>query len=207
MGWLQRWRERRAKRAIRKLPKIERGAARFAQAYPDYAFGRGSYGLPFVHDWKEGSTLKIGAYCSIAEGVQIFLGGHHRADWVTTFPFPAMLPQAAHIRDYSGTHGDVTIGNDVWLCSDCTILSGVTIGSGAIIAAGALVTRDVEPYAVMGGNPAKFLRWRFPEEQRQQLLQSAWWDWPDAELQGLVETLCSDDIEAFLSYARQRPST
>jgi len=204
MGWLQRWRERRAKRAIRKLPKIERGAVRFAQAYPDYSFGRGSYGLPIVHDWKEGSTLKIGAYCSIAEGVQIFLGGHHRADWVTTFPFPAMLPQAAHIRDYSGTHGDVTIGNDVWLCSDCTILSGVTIGSGAIIAAGALVTRDVEPYAVMGGNPAKFLRWRFPEEQRQQLLQSAWWDWPETELHGLAQTLCSDDIEGFLTYARQR---
>ncbi|WP_248743102.1 MULTISPECIES: CatB-related O-acetyltransferase [unclassified Pseudomonas] len=204
MGWLQRWRERRAKRAIRKLPKIERGAVRFAQAYPDYSFGRGSYGLPIVHDWKEGSTLKIGAYCSIAEGVQIFLGGHHRADWVTTFPFPAMLPQAAHIRDYSGTHGDVTIGNDVWLCSDCTILSGVTIGSGAIIAAGTLVTRDVEPYAVMGGNPAKFLRWRFPEEQRQQLLQSAWWDWPEAELHGLAQKLCSDDIEGFLDYARQR---
>ncbi|WP_409315587.1 CatB-related O-acetyltransferase [Pseudomonas sp. KCJK9016] len=206
MGWLQRWRERRAKRAIRKLPKIERGAARFAQTYPDYSFGRGSYGLPIVHDWKEGSTLKIGAYCSIAEGVQIFLGGHHRADWVTTFPFPAMLPQAAHIRDYSGTHGDVTIGNDVWLCSNCTILSGVTIGSGAIIAAGALVTRDVEPYAVMGGNPAKFLRWRFPEEQRQQLLQSAWWDWPEAELHSLAQTLCSDDIDGFLSYARRRPS-
>lgn len=207
MGWIQRWRERRAKRTIRKLPKIERGTARFRQAYPDYGFGRGSYGLPLVHDWKEGSTLNIGAYCSIAEGVQIFLGGHHRADWVTTFPFPAMLPEAAHISDYSGTHGDVTIGNDVWLCSGCTILSGVTVGSGAIIAAGALVTRDVEPYAVMGGNPAKFLRWRFPEEQRHQLLQSAWWDWPEAELNGLAGTLCSDDVEGFLSYARQRRST
>ncbi len=90
------------------------------------------------------------------------------------------------------------------LCSPSTSLSGVTIGSGAIIAAGALVTRDVEPYAVMGGNPAKFLRWRFPEEQRQQLLQSAWWDWPETELHGLAQTLCSDDIEGFLTYARQR---
>jgi acetyltransferase-like isoleucine patch superfamily enzyme len=204
MGWIQRYREKRAKRAIRKLPKIERGAARFKARYPQYAFGRGSYGLPEVHDWKEGSTLKIGAFCSIAEGVQIFLGGHHRADWVTTFPFPAMVAQAAHIDGYSGTHGDVNIGNDVWLCTNSTILSGVTVGDGAIVAAGALVTRNVEPYAVVGGNPARFLRWRFPQEQRLLLQQSAWWDWPDEELYGLADKLCSDDIEAFLAYARQR---
>jgi acetyltransferase-like isoleucine patch superfamily enzyme len=204
MGWAQRFLERRAKRAIRKLPKFERGAARFRQRYPDYDFGRGSYGLPEVHDWHEGSTLSIGAYCSIAEGVQIFLGGHHRADWVTTYPFPAMLPQAAHIGGYSGTNGSVRIGNDVWLCSNSTILSGVTVGDGAVIAAGALVTRDVEPYAVVGGNPARFLRWRFPEEQRVQLLQSRWWDWPEEEVHGLADKLCSDDIEDFLAYTRQR---
>jgi acetyltransferase-like isoleucine patch superfamily enzyme len=204
MGWIQRYREKRAKRAIRKLPKIERGMARFKLRYPEYTFGRGSYGLPHVYDWKEGSTLSIGAYCSIAEGVQIFLGGHHRTDWVTTFPFPAMVEQASHISGYSGTNGDVNIGNDVWLCSNSTILSGVTVGDGAIVAAGALVTRDVEPYAVVGGNPARFLRWRFPEEQRLLLLQSAWWDWPEAELLGLADKLCSDDIESFLAYARQR---
>jgi len=204
MGWIQRYREKRAKRAIRKLPKFERGMARFKLQYPDYAFGRGSYGVPQVHDWKEGSTLSIGAYCSIAEGVQILLGGHHRADWVTTFPFPALVAQASHISGYSGTNGDVNIGNDVWLCSNSTILSGVTVGDGAIIAAGALVVRDVEPYAVVGGNPARFIRWRFPEEQRLQLLQSAWWNWPEAELHGLADKLCSDDIEGFLAYARQR---
>jgi len=83
MGWIQRFLEKRAKRAIRKLPKIERGVVRFQQRYPGYSIGRGSYGLPEVHDWQEGSTLSIGAYCSIAEGVQIFLGpppsglGHH----------------------------------------------------------------------------------------------------------------------------------
>lgn len=204
MGWIQRFLEKRTKRAVRKLPKIERGVVRFQQRYPGYSIGPGSYGLPEVHDWQEGSTLSIGAYCSIAEGVQIFLGGHHRSDWVTTYPFPAMLPQAAHIRGYAGTNGDVRVGSDVWLCSNCTVLSGVTIGHGAIVAAGALVTKDVEPYAVVGGNPARFLRWRFPEEQRQKLLQSAWWDWPEAELHGLVDKLCSDDIEGFLAYARQR---
>ncbi|MEB0044865.1 MULTISPECIES: CatB-related O-acetyltransferase [unclassified Pseudomonas] len=204
MGWIQRYREKRAKRAIRTLPKIERGAARFKLLYPQYTFGRGSYGVPHVHDWKEGSTLSIGAYCSIAEGVQIFLGGHHRDDWVTTFPFPAMVAQASHIGGYSGTNGNVVIGNDVWLCSNSTLLSGVTVGDGAIVAAGSLVTRDVEPYAVVGGNPARFLRWRFPEEQRLLLRQSAWWDWPEAELYGLADKLCSDDIDGFITYARQR---
>jgi len=205
VGWLKRLREKRSKRAIRKLPRIEQGAARFRLEYPGYAYGYGSYGVPQVHDWHEGTTLSIGAYCSIAGGVQIFLGGHHRADWVTTFPFPAMLPEAAHIADFGGSHGDVRVGNDVWLCSDCTLLSGVTIGDGAIVAAGSLVTRDVEPYAVVGGNPARFLKWRFPEEQRLELLRSAWWNWPKEEIQGLTDKLCSQDVEGFLADARQRP--
>ncbi len=204
MGWLKRYLEKRVRRAIRKLPKIEQGGARFRLQYPDYDYGYGSYGVPQVHDWHEGTTLRIGAYCSIATGVQIFLGGHHRADWVSTFPFPAMLPQASHIADYGGSHGDVRIGNDVWLCSNCTLLSGVTIGDGAIVAAGAVVARDVEPYAVVGGNPARFLKWRFPEEQRLALLQSAWWSWPKEEVQAVVGKLCSDDISGFLDYARQR---
>jgi len=206
VGWFERFLEKRAKRAIRKLPRIERGAARFRRRYPEsgYDFGYGSYGIPQVHDWHEGTTLRIGAYCSIAGGVQIFLGGHHRADWVSTFPFPAVLSQASHIADYGGSRGDVRVGNDVWLCSNCTLLSGVTIGDGAIVAAGAVVTRDVEPYAVVAGNPVRSVKWRFPEDQRLALLQSAWWSWPKEEVQGLAEKLCSDDIAGFLAYAGQR---
>jgi len=204
VGWLERYREKRAKRAIRKLPKIEQGGARFRLQYPDYDYGYGSYGVPRVHDWHEGTTLRIGAYCSIAGGVHIFLGGHHRTDWVSTFPFPAMLPQASQIADYGGSRGDVRVGNDVWLCSNCTVLSGVTIGDGAVVAAGAVVTRDVEPYAVVAGNPARFLKWRFPEDQRRALLQSAWWSWPKEEVQGLADKLCSDDIGGFLAYVGQR---
>lgn len=204
MGWIARFLEKRAKREIRKLPRSERGRARFKARYPQYEFGIGSYGLPEVHDWQEGSTLRIGAYCSIAEGVEIFLGGHHRADWVTTYPFPAMFDEAAHIKDYNGTRGDVVIGNDVWLCSNSCILSGVTVGHGAVVAAGAMVTRDVPPYAIVGGNPARIINWRFPEEIRTALLQTAWWDWPEAELRQVMATLCSNDIHAFLAYARQR---
>jgi chloramphenicol O-acetyltransferase type B len=82
----------------------------------------------------------------------------------------------------------------------------VTIGHGAVIGSGALVSKDVEPYAIMGGNPAKIIGWRFNESQRQRLLESAWWDWPEEEIKANVGKLCSDDIEAFLTYASQRKS-
>jgi chloramphenicol O-acetyltransferase type B len=186
------------------LDKAERTRIKFEQRYPRFELGKHSYGLPIVHDWQDGTTLKIGAYCSIARNVQIFLGGNHRTDWVTTYPFPAFFEEARHISDYARSRGDVVIGNDVWLCTDCTILSGVTIGHGAVIGSGAVVRRDVEPYAIMIGNPAQVAGWRFNEAQRQALLETAWWDWPEEEIRAVVDRLCSSDIEAFLAYARQR---
>lgn len=166
--------------------------------------GIGSYGLPIVHDWNEGSTLTIGEYCSIATNVQIFLGGNHHADWVSTYPFPAMLPGLAAIPNYGFSHGNVVIGSDVWLCSNSTILSGVSIGHGAIVAAGSVVTADVEPYSVVGGNPARHLKWRFETEIRDALLESAWWNWPLDEISQIAPMLCSDRIDDFLIYARRR---
>lgn len=204
MKWLDRRLRRRKKRNIKKLPKFEQGRALFKLRYPHYEYGLGTYGLPEVRDWNEGSTLKIGAYCSIAEEVKILLGGHHRADWVTTFPFPAFISEAAHIKSYNGTHGDVIVGNDVWLCSGCTILSGVTVGDGAVVAANSLVTKNVEPYSVVGGNPAKFIKWRFSEEVRKALLKSQWWTWSIDEIRSVTELLCSDNVADFLEYAEQR---
>jgi acetyltransferase-like isoleucine patch superfamily enzyme len=206
MGWLVRRARRLKKEKIKALPAFDRGKALFELHYPKYECGVGTYGLPLVRDWGEGSTLKVGAYCSIAEEVKILLGGHHRTDWLTTFPFPAFLPEAKHISDYNGTHGDVVIGSDVWLCSGCTILSGVSIGHGAVIAAGALVTKDVEPYAVVGGNPAKFIRWRFSELDRQFLLGTQWWTWSTSEVFQVSAFLCSSDIDAFREYVRTRQS-
>lgn len=200
--WLQRvWDKLRGKR---RLNKAERSRMQFEQRYPDFVLGKHSYGVPVVHDWQDGTTLKVGAYCSIADNVQIFLGGNHRSDWVSTYPFPAFFDEARHISGYARSRGDVVIGNDVWLCTDCTILSGVTIGHGAVIGSGAVVRRDVEPYAIMVGNPAQVAGWRFSETQRQALLEAAWWDWPEDEVRSIVDKLCSEDIEAFLAYARQR---
>ncbi len=160
--------------------------------------------MPKVHDDDEGTTLRIGAYCSISSEVQIFLGKNHRVDWVSSYPFPAFFVEAKHIPKFGVSRGDVTIGSDVWLCANCMILSGVTVGHGAVIGAGAVVTRDVQPYSVVAGNPAKHVRWRFDEKMRQELLTTAWWDWPEAELRGIVEILCSDRIPELLDYAQKR---
>ncbi len=204
MGFWKRFLEKRASKQIRRLPKFERGPARFLRRYPQYQVGVGTYGVPIVHDWQEGTTLRIGSYTSIAEQVEIFLGGHHRTEWLSTYPFPALIPEASGIQGYAVSRGDVLIGSDVWLCSNAVILSGVTVGHGAVVAAGAVVSRDVAPYSVVAGNPARHIRWRFPEATRQALLEAAWWDWPEQEVRSVSQLLCSEQIDAFLEYAQQR---
>lgn len=189
---------------VPRLQSFERQQDKFRKRYPGYVLGIGTYGLPHVHDDNEGTTLRIGAYCSIASGVSIFLGKNHRTDWVSSYPFPVFFEEARSIPHSGGSRGDVTIGSDVWLCANCTILSGVTIGHGAVVAAGAVVARDVEPYAVVAGNPAKLVRWRFDEATRQDLLAAAWWNWPISEVRGIVGYLCSDNIQKFLAYAKNR---
>lgn len=117
---------------------------------------------------------------------------------------PHEVPQARHIADYGGTNGDVVIGSDVWIGTNALILSGVTIGHGAVIASGAVVTRDVEPYSIVGGNPARHLRYRFDRETIDRLLDIRWWEWPLEEVFGSVQQLCTDDLEAFFRYAQER---
>lgn len=194
---------RQAERRLKKIPALLRGKARFNLHYPGkYSFGIGSYGLPKVHDWDEGATLSIGAYCSIALNVQILLGGHHHSEWLTTYPFSSMLP--GDIPRTSFSRGDVLIGNDVWLCSNSIVLSGVSIGDGAIVSAGAVVTKDVEPYSIVAGNPARHVRWRFDESTRAALLEIAWWRWPVEEVSKIAPMLCTGDIVSLIAYATQR---
>ncbi|TDQ34754.1 CatB-related O-acetyltransferase [Thiopseudomonas denitrificans] len=206
MGFWQKFRDKQVRKKIRKLPRVERGVARFAHAYADrgYIYGYGSYGLPIVHDWNEGSRLQIGRFCSIAEDVHIFLGGHHRADWVSTFPFPAFYPRHAGIENYAVSRGDVVIGNDVWLCTGAKILSGVKVGDGAIIGAYAVVTKDVEPYSVVAGNPARLVRHRFSQIECDKLQEIGWWNWDAARIEQAIPLLCSDDLGRFFEFAAQQ---
>ena len=187
-----------------KLQDYSRQQAKFKKRYPNYIIGAATYGMPIIHDLGEGTTLKIGAYCSIARNVEIFLGANHRIDWISSYPFPAFIEEARHIKNYSVSRGDVIIGSDVWICANCTILSGVTIGHGAVIASGTVISRDVEPYAVMAGNPAKQIKWRFEEPIRSALLKSSWWDWSEDEIKQNVNKLCSSNIKEFLEYAQLR---
>ncbi|MBM4263023.1 MAG: CatB-related O-acetyltransferase [Deltaproteobacteria bacterium] len=169
------------------------------ERFPEYEFGRGSYaGDLEVLSWGEGATLRVGNFCSIADGVTILLGGEHRTDWVTSYPFSVLWDKARHIVGHPATKGDVTIGSDVWLGRKCLILSGVTVGHGAAVAAHAVVTKDVPPFAIVGGNPARVIKYRFTPEEIAGLLKIAWWNWPDEEIRKSLPFLLSNQIGEFI---------
>lgn len=140
--------------------------------------------------------ITIGAYCSIGTGVSIFGGYEHHTDWVTSYNFRSSENTPMHSK------GPVVIGNDVWIGAGATILSGVTIGDGAVVGAQALVTKDIPPYTVVGGVPAKPIRKRFSDEQIDALLEIQWWNWPHEEIKKRVEILCSPDVDLFIRHAR-----
>ncbi|OQB29173.1 MAG: Streptogramin A acetyltransferase [Bacteroidetes bacterium ADurb.Bin174] len=166
-----------------------------------YIIGDYTYGKPIVLHWGEKANLYIGKFCSIADNVTIFLGGNHRTDWVSTYPFNVLtdfFPEAGEITGHPSTKGDVIIGNDVWIGHGATILSGVKIGDGAVVGAGAVVTKDVLPYEIVAGNPAKHIKMRFNEEQVSKLLDIKWWDWPVDKIKLNVFLLTSSNLENFI---------
>jgi len=166
--------------------------------YSKYSVGQYSYGDPLIFKWDKDATLKVGKFCSIASNVTILLGGNHRGDWITTFPFSAIFDEFKHIPGHPSTKGDVIIGNDVWIATGALILSGVNIGDGAIVAARSVVTKDVEPYAVVGGNPAKQIKTRFSKDEIQKLLKIKWWDWKIDKIKENVPFMLSSDVQKFI---------
>lgn len=171
------------------------------ERFPQFEIGIGSYGGLTVPLYGDDARLKVGAWCSIGAEVQVLLGGEHRPDWVTTYPFNVLRPGFEQIRGQPHSKGDVVIGSDVWIGRRATILSGVKIGHGAVVAAGAVVVKDVEPYWIVGGNPARPIRRRFSDETVERLLQIRWWEWPEERVLRAVPLLQSSNIEDFLRAA------
>jgi acetyltransferase-like isoleucine patch superfamily enzyme len=162
--------------------------------------GRHTYGGPTVHYGPgDQGRVRIGAFCSFAAAVELIPGGAHRMDWVSTYPFRLRwgLEGAGHDGHPAPGRG-IEIGNDVWVGRGATILDGVTVGDGAVIGASAVVTRDVRPYAFVGGNPAREIRRRFDDAQIDALLAIGWWNWPDDVIRERVPQLSDGDVDGFV---------
>ncbi|MFN3282562.1 MAG: CatB-related O-acetyltransferase [Tabrizicola sp.] len=142
--------------------------------------------------------LEIGRFCQIAHGARfITASANHAMDGLTTFPFPVFDP--ADIADYRDSFTglpDTVIGHDVWIGHGVLVLPGVRVGSGAILGAGAVVARDVDPYTIVAGNPARPVRPRFAPATVALLLDVAWWDWPLDRIRAAVPALLAGDLEA-----------
>lgn len=154
----------------------------------------------FVHDPRDfernnvlyhypvnGDRLKIGKFCSVACGAKfLFTSGNHSLRSLSTYTFPIFYEQwgldPKNIRDAWDNKGDIVIGNDVWIGYEAVILSGVTVGDGAVIGTRAVVTKDVPPYTIVGGVPARPIRRRFDPQTIARLEELRWWDWEEERI-------------------------
>jgi len=162
--------------------------------------GRHTYGVSRekLFSASEGAPLTVGAFCSIAARVCFMCtGGNHSANSATTFPIRSRMMDMPDRVENGGKPRGVTIANDVWIGLGATIMPGVHIGDGAVVGAGAIVTRDVAPYAIVGGIPAKLIRYRFSEDVIAKLLAIQWWLWDDEKIKREADAL-NGPIEAFL---------
>ena len=154
--------------------------------------GIGSYGTPTVriYDGDQSTRLLIGNYCSIASSATFLLGGNHPTNRASTFPIRLRLQADNTYSDgFPSSKGDIVLGHDVWIGHDALVLSGVTIGNGAVIAAGSVVTRSVDPYTIVAGNPARKIRFRIDPEAAAKVEATEWWNWPPDEVVKNVERL------------------
>jgi len=168
------------------------------------SIGARSYGEATVHVGRgETARLRVGAYCSIAAGVQFLVGGNHRTDWVSTYPFRVLFGLPGAWEDgHPRPERDIEIGNDVWIGTEAMVLPGTRIGDGAVVGARAVVSGQVRPYAIVAGVPAKEIRRRFTDRQVEELLAVRWWDWPEERVLASVPLLSNGDVDGFLRSAR-----
>jgi virginiamycin A acetyltransferase len=153
------------------------------------------YHFPFI-----GDKLILGKFCALARGTKFIMNGaNHKLSGISTYPFQIFGNGWEKVMPEPGDlpyKGDTVVGNDVWIGYDVLVMPGVKIGNGAIISARSVVVADVPAYSVVGGNPAKVLKHRFPAEVSERLLAIAWWDWPIEKITRNLSVIVSGDIEA-----------
>lgn len=144
----------------------------------------------------EFDKLKIGKFCSIGSGVNFILGGNqgHNYRWASTFPFHRKQEFSGKKTSFKRS-GDTVIGNDVWIGTEAVIMPGVKIGDGAVIASKSVVTRDVEPYSIVGGNPANLIKKRFAYNEIGMLMELKWWNWDVETINENIDLICNEDIK------------
>lgn len=183
---------------------------------PNIQIGEYTMYNDFVHDPRQfeknnvlyqypinGDTLRIGKFCSIACGAKfLFASANHTQTSVSTYPFPIFFEEwDLDIGDVTSAwdyKGDIVIGNDVWIGYEAVIMAGVTIGDGAIIGARAVVTKDVPPYTIVGGVPARDIRRRFSDDVIARLLELKWWDWPAEQIQRNIKNIQAGRLDLLL---------
>ena len=153
------------------------------------------YHYPINHD-----RLIIGKFCSIACGAKfLFKSANHAMAPLSTYPFPLFFEEwgldRTDVAQAWDNKGDIVIGNDVWIGYEAVIMAGVTIGDGAVIGARAVVTKDVPPYTIVGGVPARPIRLRFLQQTVDALLELAWWDWPKEQIAANLRWIQSGRID------------
>ncbi|HEV2060272.1 MAG TPA: CatB-related O-acetyltransferase [Solirubrobacteraceae bacterium] len=163
--------------------------------------GNMSYYAPNVIRFKgDTGRVIIGNFASIAPDADFYVGGLHRIEWVSLYGLRAMLELPGAYEDgFTHGRGDIVVGSDTWVTNGCTVMSGVTIGDGAVVGTKAVVARDVRPYAIVVGNPAREIGRRFSDAQVEALLRIRWWDWPTELVKERVDVLSSPDVDAFIA--------
>lgn len=156
-----------------------------------------------IISWSDEYHIHLGKYNSIGRDCNFFLHANHRIDWITTSSqlWGPVTPQIAQMHmdmGHPSCKGDIIIENDVWIGAKSTIMSGIKIHNGAVVAANSTVTKDVPPFAIVGGNPARVIKYRFDEKQIESLLKIAWWDWTEDRIKTDAMLLWSDKLDEFI---------
>lgn len=145
------------------------------------------------------NSITIGNYSSIAYGCICDGGFGYNTRFITTYPLNEKLKNCAHLAGHPVCRGDIHIGSDVWIGEGCLIMSGVTIGDGAVVGARSIVTKDILPYSIVVGSPARITRKRFTDEQINRLLDIKWWNWNEQKIIDNAHLLMSEDINSFIT--------